>query len=155
MVLEREGEVREVGLRAAAGLGDGRGRAAQGGNVAPGDVGEGAEGGWLRRGVAGRVEDLGGGDSANRVLEDAGKVSGRLTGGPRRSSHTWRRRRGSSKTLEVRSFQPVVLCHVQFMSFFFEGMSSLCFIYFSAALLVFFKWKVLMGIGPAICTRGP
>jgi hypothetical protein len=42
-----------------------------------------------------------------------------------------------------------------YVFFFFEGMSSLCFIYFSAALLVFFKWKVLMGIGPAICTRGP
>jgi hypothetical protein len=44
MVLKREDEIEQVGFCAATGLGNGHGSAAQGGDVAAGDVGEGMEG---------------------------------------------------------------------------------------------------------------
>jgi hypothetical protein len=51
------------------------------------------------------------------------------TGVLRRSSHTWRRRRGKglNKTLAVRSFQSRVLCHV----------FGLCFLIMSGSLFLF------------------
>ena len=95
VVLEREDDVGDVWLRAAVDLGEGRGGAAQGLNVAAGNVREGAERGGLRGGVAGGAEDLGGGDRGNCGLEAAGYGRGprRVRGALGRSSHTWRRRR--------------------------------------------------------------
>nr|TKW41076.1 hypothetical protein SEVIR_1G290400v2 [Setaria viridis] len=104
VLLEREDDVGDVGLRPAVGLGEGRGGAAQGLDVAAGDVGEGAERGGLRGAVAGGAEDLGGGDRGGRGLEALGDARGRrrVTGVLRRSPHTWRRRRENKpKTLEA------------------------------------------------------
>jgi len=65
VVLEREDGVGDVGLRAAAGLCESCCGAAQGRDVAAGDVGEGAERGRFRGGVAGRAEYLRGGDGGD------------------------------------------------------------------------------------------
>ncbi|CAL5019026.1 unnamed protein product [Urochloa decumbens] len=110
VLLEREDGVGDVGLRAAVGLGEGRGGAAEGLDVAAGDVGEGAERGGLRGGVAGGAEDLGGGDGGDRGLEAAGDARGlrRVTGALRRSPHTWRRL--PKKRTRIADLQKLV-CH--------------------------------------------